>query len=236
MSNIINEKARIYAGEEFSITSTEGKKYLLRIEESWDAEDPRTWDNLGTMLCCNRRYRLGDCNSNEETEEALIELCRKYGKTDEEIDEMTFSDEVRFLLNQENICSLPLWIYDHSGISMSTGAVDQWDSSFVGLIYVEKENFIECVGYEPDDWKAEATKILREEISTYDDYLQGNIYAYYIYEPTVVITQTMDGDEISREINEKGVEVDSCCGIYGLNLEYIKENSTINIAEIEQVR
>jgi hypothetical protein len=46
----------------------------------------------------------------------------------------------------------------------------------------------------------------------------------------------MDGDEISREIDEEGLEVDSCCGIYGLNLEYIRENSTIQIAEIEQIR
>lgn len=235
MSNIINKQANLYAGDKFAITTTDGRKLRLVIKQDDYPEDPRSWDNLGTMLCCNRNYQLGDCNSNRETEEQLAEICRKYGKTDEEIDEMDFYDEVKFLLNQENICALPLWLYDHSGISISTGRVDAWDSSPVGLIYVEKELFIEAVGYEPDDWKSEAVKILREEIETYDDFVQGNVYTWALYEPTVVIRQTMSGEELSRETDNEGKLVDSMGGLYNPTLETISEYFGFEIETIEQI-
>lgn len=82
----INKTSKLYAGDKFAITSTDGRKLRLVIEQDQFPEDPRSWDNLGTMLCCHRDYQLGDCNSNRETEEQLAEICRKYGKSDEEID------------------------------------------------------------------------------------------------------------------------------------------------------
>lgn len=55
----------------------ERRKLRLVIEQDQFSDDPRSWDNLGTMLCCNRNYQLGDCNSNRETEGQLAETCRK---------------------------------------------------------------------------------------------------------------------------------------------------------------
>lgn len=99
MTKTINKNTKLYAGDKFAITTTDGRKLRLVIEQDQFPEDPRSWDNLGTMLCCHREYQLGDCNSNRETEEQLAEICRKYGKSDEEIDEMTFAEEVRFILD-----------------------------------------------------------------------------------------------------------------------------------------
>ena len=36
------------------------KKYELKIVQDTDPESPRTWDNLGTMVCFHKRYELGD--------------------------------------------------------------------------------------------------------------------------------------------------------------------------------
>ena len=36
------------------------KDLVLSIIQDVDAEDPRNWDNLGTMICFHRRYSLGD--------------------------------------------------------------------------------------------------------------------------------------------------------------------------------
>ncbi len=40
-------------------TKTIGK-YLIEILNDEDPENPREWDNLGTMVCFHRHYNLGD--------------------------------------------------------------------------------------------------------------------------------------------------------------------------------
>lgn len=236
MTKTINKITKLYTGDKFAITTTDGRKLRLVIEQDQFPEDPRSWDNLGTMLCCHRDYQLGDCNSNRETEEQLAEICRKYGKSDEEIDEMTFAEEVQFILNQDNICGLPLYITDHSGISMQTYRFDAWDSSFVGLIFVEKDFYLAqmCLKDE-EDWKAKAKETLKSEVETYSDFLEGNVYGWTLYEPTVVIRQSMNGKELSREIDEEGEVVDSMVGFYDPTLEDVEQYFDFEIAEIEQI-
>lgn len=236
MTKTINKTTKLYAGDKFAITTTDGRKLRLVIEQDQFSDDPRSWDNLGTMLCCNQYYQLGDCNTNIETKEQLAEICRKYGKSDEEIDEMTFGEEIRFILDQDNICGLPLWLYDHSGISISTGRVCSWDSSFVGLIFVEKDFFVAhtCITNE-ENWKKEAKKTLESEIEVYNDFFQGNVYVWTLYEPVVVIRQSMDGKELSRKIDEEGKMVDSMSGFYDPTFEEVEEYFDFEIAEIEQI-
>lgn len=237
MTKTIDKTTKLYAGDKFAITSTDGRKFQLVIEQDEFSQDPRTdFDNLGTMLCCNKNYQLGDCNSNRETEEQLAELCRKYGKTDEEIDEMDFREEIRFLLEQDDICGLPLYITDHSGISMQTYRFDAWDSSFVGLIFVEKDFYLAHMCLKDEEgWKEKAKKTLEGEIKTYSDFLEGNVYQWTLYEPTVVITQSMDGKELSRKIDEEGEMVDSMSGLYNPTFGDVEEYFDFEIAEIEQV-
>lgn len=236
MTKTINKTTKLYAGDKFTITTTDGRKLRLVIEQDEFPEDPRSWDNLGTMLCCHRDYQLGDCNSNRETEEQLAEICRKYGKSDEEIDEMTFAEEVQFILNQDDVYGLPLWLYDHSGISISTGRVCPWDSSFVGLIFVEKDFYLaqSCLKNE-ENWKAKAKKTLEGEVKIYSDFLEGNVYQWTLYEPTIVIRQSMNGKELSREIDEEGEMIDSMSGFYDPTLEDVEEYFDFEIAEIEEI-
>ena len=232
----INKTSRLYAGDKFAITSTDGRKFRLVIDIDEHPEDSRSWDNIGTMLCCNNDYRLGDCNSNEETEEQLAAICRKYGKSDEEIDEMTFGEEIRFILDQDNICGLPLWLYDHSGISISTGVVDSWDSSFVGLIFVEKDFYLAqaCLKDE-EGWKEKAKKTLEREIEVYDAYLTGEVFSYTLYEPITVTKTNYKGEVISTYTNWEDEVFDSLFGLYDLTLETVESNLPIEIAEIEQI-
>ena len=236
MTKTINKTTKLYAGDKFAITTTDGRKLRLVIEQDKFSEDPRSWDNIGTMLCCNRRYQLGDCNTNRETELQLAEICRKYGKSDEEIDEMTFAEEVQFILDQDDVCGLPLYITDHSGISMQTYRFDAWDSSFVGLIFVEKDFYLaqSCLK-DKENWKAKAKKMLEGEIETYSDYLEGNVYMWTLYEPVVVIRQSMDGKELSREIDEEGEMVEAMGGVYDPTFGDVEEYFNFEIAEIEQI-
>ena len=236
MTTMINKTTKLYAGDKFAITTTDGRKLRLVIEQDQFPEDPRSWDNLGTMLCCHREYQLGDYNSNRETEEQLAEICRKYGKSDEEIDEMTFFEEVQFILNQDDVCGLPLYITDHSGISMQTYRFDAWDSSFVGLIFVEKDFYLAQMCLKDEEgWKEKAKKTLEGEVKIYSDFLEGNVCGWTLYEPIVVTRQSMDGKELSRKIDEEGEVVDSMGGFYGPTLEDVEEYFDFEIAEIKQI-
>jgi len=83
----------------------------------------------------------------------------------------------------ENVVILPLYLYDHSGITMNTsGFTCPWDSGQVGYIYVTYEGIKKEFGSKKVT-KAmiqKATEILKGEVETYDDYLTGNVHGYMI--------------------------------------------------------
>jgi hypothetical protein len=73
----------------------------------------------------------------------------------------------------EDCIILPLYLYDHSGITISTSPFScPWDSGQVGIIWVKKGT--EGMSDE------ELTAALESEVETYDDYLTGNCWGYSI--------------------------------------------------------
>jgi hypothetical protein len=150
---------------------------LVRIRIDDDPESPRAWSNVGTMICWHRRYRLGD----------------RHG----------FADPERFQawLAEHPAIVLPLYLYDHSGITMNTtGFSCPWDSGQVGFIYVtladaRKEYVRQRLSRR---LRARIEDGLRQEVATYDDYLCGRVYGF--------IVEDKDGETI-----------DSCWGFYGLD-------------------
>jgi hypothetical protein len=168
--------------------------YRLKIYQDDNTDSPRSWDNLGTMICFHRRYNLGD----------------KHNYSHEEGQE---------LLKGKDICvSLPLYLYDHSGITMNTtGFSCRWDSGCVGFIYVTKEKVRKEYNVKriTQDIIDRVTKCLEGEVKTYDQYLTGEVYGYEVYKV---------------EVCDKGCEheefVDSCWGYYGYE-ECISEAKSI---------
>lgn len=151
------------------------KGYEIKILYDEDPlESPREWDNLGTMVCFHRRYNLGD----------------DHGFHD--------SEDVRDFLRQYNCIVLPLYLYDHSGITMSCAPFScPWDSGQVGIIYVEIEQVKKEWGWKrlTKKRREKIEKLLRSEVKTYDDYLTGNIFGY--------------------QVERFGEDIDSCWGYYG---------------------
>jgi hypothetical protein len=147
-------------------TKTVGK-YKIEIFPDEDARSPRVdMDNLGTMVCFNSRYRLGD-------------------KHNYSIDDYESWDELESdIIKTEKVAViLPLMIYDHSGITMYVGTSgDRWDSSFVGFIFISKEKARKEYGWK-NITKARKQKLeeyLRGEVKTYDQYLTGDVYGFRI--------------------------------------------------------
>ena len=157
-------------------------KYTVKIEHDDCLESPREWDNLGTMACFHRRYNLGD----------------EHDLSIEEVQEIYASDKY---------ISLPLYLYDHSGITMNTtGFSCPWDSGQVGIIFVSKEDVRKEWSVKRISKKLEAKILdnLRGEVETYDQYLTGDVWGYVIED-------------------EDGEHIDSCWGFYGQ--EYCEEEA-----------
>ena len=144
-----------------------GKKIVIGLDT--DPIDPRSDDNLGTMVCFHRRYNLGDSH-------------------DIDSDDFSNWDEMENFIKKEKkaIVVLPLFLYDHSGITMNTtGFSCRWDSGQVGFIYTTKSKVNECFGFKQRFSKQRIERVKKSliaEVETYDQYLTGEVYCFKIYD------------------------------------------------------
>jgi len=169
------------------------------------AEDPRhVFDELGVMVCMHSRYKLGDNK---------IKLDRDEFGSWNEIEDHLIQD-----YNAKVI--LPLYLYDHSGITMSTtGFSCGWDSGQVGFIFADHTS---CVKEFGENYSCEAIKkILNTEVELYDLYLRGEVYGYQIMDKRKC-------PHCHEPLEDEYEETDSCSGFYGL--EDVKEaaNEVLN--------
>lgn len=186
--------------EEKPIETIVNKKGNIRGEIFVDTspEDPRGNDHVGTMVCFHKRYKLGD-----NTE--LLER------------EFTgWANLEEYLTKQlKAVIVLPLFLYDHSGISIKVGSFNgigphaAWDSGQVGFIYATKDSILKM-------WdKQKLTKKLLEdvrrgllaEVEEYDHYLTGDVYGF-------TVTELLPACKECGHVTEKVIE--SCWGFYGL--------------------
>ena len=176
--------------------------------------DPRKdCDNLGTMVCFHKRYNLGDKHN----------IIR---------DNFSGWSEMRASI-EANIgpcVILPLYLYDHSGITMNTtGFSCPWDSGTVGFIYCSEASAKE-EGIDPDKLEA----YLIGEVATYDQYLRGEVYGFVQEMPPqysvdrnhrvckdgyalfrLVEASVKDAELVVDALNEHDPgEPDSCWGFY----------------------
>ena len=131
---------------------------------------------------------------------------------DDIIEAMSQEDKWKLLERCANIVYLPLYLYDHSGITMSTGSFgDRWDSGQVGYIYTDKKTIIDCGGkirnekgnyvkITDKNWKKAAYQWMQGEVEEYDMYLTGEVYG--------VITEEYNAEDDDWE------EKDSCWGFF----------------------
>lgn len=155
---------------------------VFEIVPDESPESPRDWDNLGTMVCWHRRYALGDRH----------DFC----------DPQAFAASVPL----RSAIILPLYLMDHSGLTLRTGSADfracdpaGWDWGQVGYIYATHDSVRREFGVRrlTRAVRARAEDVLAAEVIVYDQYLRGEVYGYTLT------------DHISGEM------IDSCWGFYG---------------------
>ncbi|MFA5375934.1 MAG: hypothetical protein WC455_09345 [Dehalococcoidia bacterium] len=241
--------------------------HRIKVFQDESPESPRDWDNVGTMVCWHRNYKLGDeqpkCSPTEwkaalaaefdpgitariermsdkawDRREQLISQGYDSGSRmvkEARAEAESKCDSMIESVLDKHIVILPLYLYDHSGITMSTGRFScPWDSGQVGFIYCTKETIRKELsrpqplkkGQERQDYKpiknvtkkdlAHAEEYLRREVKTYDQYLTGDVYGFVI--------EGLDDEEGN-----------SCWGFFGMDdcIESAKLEVDANIKYLE---
>ena len=168
--------------------------YKLEITHDDYPDNPRDWDNPCTMWCSHSRYNLGD----------------------KQIDAGKYENWDDVLTTIDYVVALPLYLYDHSEITMSTTPFTcRWDSGQVGWITMSKEQMLSTFGGKrvTQKKKEQALALMRSDVKTYDCYLTGEVYYYAI---------TDADDEV----------VESCGGYYGR--QYAEQDGAEALARWER--
>ena len=175
----------------FKLTLENGN--TLEINYSEYTESPRVeFDNLGKMcFYAHRRYTLpNEINLFDEErtdkDELLRGIKRELGK---------------------DCVVLPIYWYEHSGISLSIEPFPcQWDSCLGGYIAISREQIRKeySVSRVSKDILSKVESVLKAEVEMYSKYLNGSVYEFSI-------------------IDSEGEIVDSCCGFYEISdmLDYL---------------
>jgi hypothetical protein len=109
---------------------------------------------------------------------------------------LRMSELIELVGDMEGMTILPLYLYDHSGITMNTSGFScPWDSGQVGWIYADADMVKKEYDAITPETLERAKNLLESEVKEYDYYLTGQCYGFKLYE----------GD----------AEIDSCWGFLG---------------------
>lgn len=190
---------------------------IVEVEDEYPLDPRKDWDNLGHMICWHSRYDLGDEHnySVEEFREQLLVWDK--------------NREVEFL---------PLYLLDHSGITISTSDFcDPWDSGQVGWIYVKKEEAMKANStINEDNWREYAQNVMNSEVDVYDMYLRGQVYGVVIeeYDKSGLIGEWEDKDScygcFSNEYGDKLFE--EVCNLTGVDVPDVLYDSLEDLEKI----
>jgi hypothetical protein len=150
-------------------------------------------------------------------------------------DQLDMCEKMLLLENTGEIVTLPISMYEHSGISLWLGSKwghpdAQWDCSSIGFAYVEKKTAEKempqrkLTDEQKNDWKKWAYAMMEGEMETYNKYVSGEVYGYMI--------EDEEGEEASN------VHLCGCWGFYDKDhlLEYAKNDIDTYLEEKRETR
>lgn len=172
------------------------EKPRLEITYDSDVDSPRTWSNLGKFIVISSRYNSPD---DDETFISIVKETSQYATSQENHIEL-IKKEIEDL-GDKVLYITPVCRYEHSGVSYSIGTKHGFDYSNNGFYIVTEETLKGIC--EPLSSDEEYEKQISSEIETYNQWVNGEVYAFTLYD-------------------ENGEHEDSCCGFYAI--EDIKEH------------
>lgn len=150
------------------------KTFKVKVGLDSSPTNPREEDKFSKMVCFHKRYTLGD-------------------KHDIRFEDYQSWDEMKSMIKRKLKAAiiLPLYLYDHSGITISTIPFScRFDSGQIGFVYCTKEDLKSLGTNRKLGSRAKrAMKLIEAEVNEYDHYLTGEVYGYEIcYDDDEVIS------------------------------------------------
>src|SRR5690625_3920396 len=116
---------------DYVVKISENENAVLKIIQDTDSgfNPIEDYDNLGHIICWHSRYNLGDKHNYYNPREFLEELLLGF-EDDKRLDKIDEKDNETLIEElQKHVVMLPLYLYDHSGITINTtGFTCKWDS------------------------------------------------------------------------------------------------------------
>lgn len=188
------------------IEKFEHRGFTVKICYDPDPTSPREWDNLGKMVCWHRRYTLGDEQPSQDPDDYLESLLdgdvaerlerrveREHSKRANHLEGNAYfaaSREIRkehmervMAEVRKHYILLPLYLYDHSGITMRTSAFScPWDSGQVGYILADVEKVRKEYGCRriTPTIRRKVLEVLKGEVEVYARFLEGGFTGYVV--------------------------------------------------------
>ena len=154
-----------------------GNKVQAELVYDPDADSPREWDNLGTILISpDKSHWIASPDD-------IVDTSIRLGKNPHEHWENLRREQLN-LKKSDIAIAYPITKYEHGSISLSLGYKQGWDYGVVGFVYITKEtlrkeygvkritkSIIEC-----------AENRLQDELDTLTRWLNGDCYGWQIKE------------------------------------------------------
>lgn len=173
---------------------------LLHIYHDETPFNPREDSDcfVGSMVCFHKRYKL----PNEIDDPRLKNPDNFSG----------WADMLSYVKRVHKPKAwLPLYMYDHSGITISTSPFScPWDSGSVGFIFACKSTIDKLWEGHKKPTKATLEKDLKAEVEQYDMYIRGEVYGYGVVRENCC-SSCGHTDIVPVE------PYDSCWGFYGID-------------------
>lgn len=205
-------------------------KHRVRVVYDPDPSvaNPRQEDYAlaGVIYAEHRRYHLGDRDYSGELFGVAAEIDDFVREVEDYTDNLVTAILKHLKRQYGATVVLPLYLYDHSGISISAGEnllagggintrthnvfdPGGWDTSFVGFMFDTRDKR-DALGIE------DVEGALRSELEEYDMYLRGEVFGLIEEEPVEVreIHTRLDGTT-SETTYTTWEEADSCWGYIG---------------------
>ena len=135
--------------------------HTIEIQPDDDPQNPRDDENICVFHIAHKNYSFGDI---DYTTFEAIENARKEALIVKSI-------------------VLPLYMYDHGGITISLSPFScPWDSGQIGFVEIQRDRMLSEFGGKifTLKLKAKALEVAQQEVETFDMYLRGEIYGYII--------------------------------------------------------
>ena len=175
---------------------SEQRKRRIKIERDDDGmcTSPREYNNVSVMYCEHKRYSLGDDdNVLGFSKNSMRSACNCWDDVESE------------LIKRGALEILPVYMYDHSGITINTtGYGGPFDSGQIGFVYVTRASLELCMGWERITAvrRIKIKETLLQDVAHYDSFLRGAVYNWVLEVQTCEKCDTWQHE-------------DSCCEFIG---------------------